>query len=592
MIEPGARWAPAVRPKGSLPDVSARLAVSGMPAVTVLVGRDAERDRLRAALADAAAGAPRALAIRGDPGVGKTRLLDAAVADPLVAGAVPDHPGRRPRGRERDPLRRAVAAARAAARRHHGPPPAPGHGPGGGAEPRPRGGRPARRRGGDAGAARARRRGAAPAGRRRRRAQPGPAHPRGAGVLGAPDARRADRRAAHGAVRAPTRRPRWSAGSGPCRSCPSVGSTWARPGSCSGRRRRCPARPGRRPRATRWPCSSCRWPGRRRCRSSRSGSAPGSCAPTSGASSGLPDATRRALLLVAVAGSADDAVAEALAEQGLDFGDLEPAEAADLLGPRRPRRPDGRHRSALPPPADPQRGLPRRRAGPETRGAPGARRRARPAHGPRSRRAPGLPPRRGDPGHGRGRGRAAHRRSPQRGRPQQPRHRARAPRACGAAEPVGPGAHPQAAGGGAHRADRRQRRGGDPAARPGPGRDRRPRADHDGVPPAVPRADVERPADRGPRRAAAPGRPDPGGRPGPVRGDAQPGRAAEPDDRRPASRPRRGGAGGRGRAGAAGGGADAGDARSTPWPSRSPTTPPGPGRCSPRASPCWRRRIR
>ncbi|MFP5406703.1 MAG: Bug family tripartite tricarboxylate transporter substrate binding protein, partial [Gammaproteobacteria bacterium] len=33
--------------------------------------------------------------------------------------------------------------------------------------------------------------------------------------------------------------------------------------------------------------------------------------------SGLPDATRRALLLVAVAGSADDAVAEALAEQGL-----------------------------------------------------------------------------------------------------------------------------------------------------------------------------------------------------------------------------------------------------------------------------------
>jgi hypothetical protein len=48
--------------------------------------------------------------------------------------------------------------------------------------------------------------------------------------------------------------------------------------------------------------------------------------------SGLPDATRRALLLVAVAGSADDAVTEALAEQGLDVGDLDPAEAADLLG--------------------------------------------------------------------------------------------------------------------------------------------------------------------------------------------------------------------------------------------------------------------
>jgi DNA-binding CsgD family transcriptional regulator len=52
-----------------------------MPAVTDLVGRDAERDRLRTALVDAAGGTPRALAIRGDPGVGKTRLLDAAVSD-------------------------------------------------------------------------------------------------------------------------------------------------------------------------------------------------------------------------------------------------------------------------------------------------------------------------------------------------------------------------------------------------------------------------------------------------------------------------------------------------------------------------------
>lgn len=58
-----------------------------MPAGTVLVGRDAERDRLRGTLADAAAGAPRALAIRGDPGVGKTRLLDAVVADPAVGEA-------------------------------------------------------------------------------------------------------------------------------------------------------------------------------------------------------------------------------------------------------------------------------------------------------------------------------------------------------------------------------------------------------------------------------------------------------------------------------------------------------------------------
>jgi DNA-binding CsgD family transcriptional regulator len=47
---------------------------------------------------------------------------------------------------------------------------------------------------------------------------------------------------------------------------------------------------------------------------------------------GLPEDTRSALLLVAVAGSADDAVTEALAEQGLGLSDLEPAEAADLLG--------------------------------------------------------------------------------------------------------------------------------------------------------------------------------------------------------------------------------------------------------------------
>ena len=48
--------------------------------------------------------------------------------------------------------------------------------------------------------------------------------------------------------------------------------------------------------------------------------------------SGLPEATREALLLVAVAGSADDALTEALAEQGLGLADLEPAEEADLLG--------------------------------------------------------------------------------------------------------------------------------------------------------------------------------------------------------------------------------------------------------------------
>jgi DNA-binding CsgD family transcriptional regulator len=57
-----------------------------MRADSALVGRDAERDRLRVVLTDAAAGSPQVLAVRGDPGVGKTRLLDAAVADAALAG--------------------------------------------------------------------------------------------------------------------------------------------------------------------------------------------------------------------------------------------------------------------------------------------------------------------------------------------------------------------------------------------------------------------------------------------------------------------------------------------------------------------------
>ena len=65
-----------------------------MPAETTLVGRDAERERLRTALADAAGGTPRALVIRGDPGVGKTRLLDSAVGDAAgVDGAAPGPAG-------------------------------------------------------------------------------------------------------------------------------------------------------------------------------------------------------------------------------------------------------------------------------------------------------------------------------------------------------------------------------------------------------------------------------------------------------------------------------------------------------------------
>ncbi|MDQ3763344.1 MAG: AAA family ATPase [Actinomycetota bacterium] len=45
----------------------------------------------------------------------------------------------------------------------------------------------------------------------------------------------------------------------------------------------------------------------------------------------LPEKTRRAVLLIAVAGSADDAVDDALAQHGLDRGDLDAAEDAGLL---------------------------------------------------------------------------------------------------------------------------------------------------------------------------------------------------------------------------------------------------------------------
>ncbi len=172
-----------------------------MPTVTALIGRDAERDRLRAALADAAAGAPSALAVRGDPGVGKTRLLDDVVADPLVADA--GFRVIRVAGHEAEseipyaalslllgPLLDGIPALpRPQAAALEG---ALNLGPGGG--------RPARRRRRDAGAARPHGGGAAPAAGRRRRPQPGPAHARGPGVLGAADARRADRRAGHGAV--------------------------------------------------------------------------------------------------------------------------------------------------------------------------------------------------------------------------------------------------------------------------------------------------------------------------------------------------------------------------------------------------------
>jgi predicted ATPase len=48
--------------------------------VTRLVGRDSERVELRAVLTAALAGRPQLVALRGDPGIGKTRLLEYVVA--------------------------------------------------------------------------------------------------------------------------------------------------------------------------------------------------------------------------------------------------------------------------------------------------------------------------------------------------------------------------------------------------------------------------------------------------------------------------------------------------------------------------------
>jgi predicted ATPase len=44
----------------------------------VLIGRDVEQARIAAALEDARAGHARVLVVRGEPGVGKTTLLEAA----------------------------------------------------------------------------------------------------------------------------------------------------------------------------------------------------------------------------------------------------------------------------------------------------------------------------------------------------------------------------------------------------------------------------------------------------------------------------------------------------------------------------------
>ena len=61
------------------------LAPREAPVHVALPGRDAERDQLAAAYADAAAGRRRALFVTGDPGLGKTALVDALLADAVGA---------------------------------------------------------------------------------------------------------------------------------------------------------------------------------------------------------------------------------------------------------------------------------------------------------------------------------------------------------------------------------------------------------------------------------------------------------------------------------------------------------------------------
>ena len=356
-----------------------------MPTVTALIGRDAERDRLRAALAEAAAGAPSALAVRGDPGVGKTRLLDDVVADPLVADA--GFRVIRVAGHEAESEIPYAALSLLLGPLLDGIPSLPrpqaaalegalNLGPGGGdrlgvavatlgllahtAEERPLLLAVDDAHSLDLPTLEAlvfsvRRMRAEPIAvlvTARSRADTSPAVERWLGALPELPVGGLDLGAARRLLGSstPLSRATWEATAGNPLALLELPVAGVSP---------LPVEP------VRLSTRLVRAYERRL--------------------SGLPEATRRALLLVAVAGSADDAVAEALAEQDLGFGDLEPAEAADLLG-----RDDGDDRSrgagpALPPPAHPQRGLPRGHAGPQTRGAPGARRGARP---PRRARAP------------------------------------------------------------------------------------------------------------------------------------------------------------------------------------------------------------
>ena len=301
-----------------------------MAAVTVLVGRDTERDRLRAALVDAAGGAPRALAIRGDPGVGKTRLLDAVLADPLSDAFRVI----RAEGHEAEseipyaalslllgPLLGGIATLpRPQAAALEG---ALNLGPGAGdrlgvavatlgllaqaAEERPLLLAVDDAHNLDLPTLEAlvfsvRRMRAEPIAvllTARSRADTSPAVERWLGALPEVSVDGLDLAAARQLLgpSAPLSRATWEATAGNPLALLELPVAGASP---------LPVEP------VRLSTRLVRAYERRL--------------------SGLPDATRKALLLVAVAGSADDAVAEALAEQGLDVGDLEPAEAADLLG--------------------------------------------------------------------------------------------------------------------------------------------------------------------------------------------------------------------------------------------------------------------
>jgi DNA-binding CsgD family transcriptional regulator len=303
--------------------------------------------------------------------------------------------------------------------------------------------------------------------------------------------------------------------------------------------------------------------------------------------SGLPEATRRALLLVAVAGSADDAVAEALAEQDLGYGDLEPAEAADLsgattatTGPVAPACTSATRSSAARSTTRPHRAGNARRTGRSPRCTAAA-------PGPGRRRAPGLPPGRGGPGTDEDV--AAQLTDAARAAAARNNHVTALALLERAARlsPSGPARIRRMLGGGPDRADRRERRSGDAAARPGPDGDRRPRPDHHGR--AILQCRVQmwsgQPIEARDELLDLAGA-HPRGRPGAGRGDAQPGRAAEPDDRRPAPRPRRGERGRRGRGRPAAGDPAADRARPRPGPGARQRHRRGRGRCSPSASPC------